>query len=742
MTTENDLNVDGDGRVGESLAEMLLSQTNEALWRFTYQPAIDCSLPSRRQAELMVERAVVTYCNDAFASDYGYSNAETVIGKAFAELSASHMDDLLVFLNAYVAGGYRIVDFEGSMISRLNPRKRVLIYRAVGQVEDGHLVSSIGSHRDITEIRRAAIIQDELRQDLEKLLNVKDWGLWTYDRQNGRLQLSDSLCKLLQVEPGNKAAASLEFGQRIFERALSEDDQQRALEAMATGRLNSEPWSLELTFHGAEAGDPLPVEVHGITIRGPGGEVLRDVGLVRDLTEDRQRVAATQKERDLMHAILQTTQVGVTHVTPEGRMTYANPQAEKVLGLSRSRIVERGYDWPQWQHTYFDGRPFPKHEQPFYRIMDTGKAVFNIEQAIRPENGQMRYLSVSGGPIKNDAGEIIDIVFSIQDVSDRVQLERRMRMNHHAVDNAGTPVVWFRRCGRIEYANRACMLALGYDDESIRMFRLQDLDVESQNESLDHLFDEARVAGTLRVTRTLQRNDRSSFFAEMLINHFEYQGEERLFVFITDVTTREAMAERQRMMVRELDHRVKNTLATVMSLAEQTAESCDDVDEFHHRFTGRLTSLAKVHEMLAASKWGAVSLWFIVRAQLAPYIDLEGVEVVLDGPPIDLQPHIATPLAMSIYEMVTNAVKHGVLSNRGGKLSIEWRQTDGRQLIIEWKEQVRGAVPEVSKTGIGLSLVEGLISYQLDGDVSMTITDAGMEAAFTVPLAEAIGNLA
>ncbi|MCH2132336.1 MAG: PAS domain S-box protein [Phycisphaerales bacterium] len=190
---------------------------------------------------------------------------------------------------------------------------------------------------------------------------------------------------------------------------------------------------------------------------------------------------------------------------------------------------------------------------------------------------------------------------------------------------------------------------------------------------------------------------------------------------------------RQRAMLRELDHRVKNNLAIILSMADQTARETDSIEVFQEAFSGRINSMARAHELLAASQWSGADLRQALQIVLAA--NRGAGRTTIEGPTVVLPPEVSTSTCLVLNELATNALKHGSLSVPDGRIEVSWL-LEGDDLILTWWER-GGPVPELPfATGMGTRLIDGFINYQLGGAVEMAIADGGLQYRFTIPLAE------
>jgi len=201
-----------------------------------------------------------------------------------------------------------------------------------------------------------------------------------------------------------------------------------------------------------------------------------------------------------------------------------------------------------------------------------------------------------------------------------------------------------------------------------------------------------------------------------------------------DITERKRAQEQQRLLVRELDHRVKNVLASVGAVAQRTREGSGSVDEFLQGFDGRIQSMANAHGLLSRSHWQGVSLKELVNNELAPCVRTGGAGVV--GPDVLVSAEAAQPIAIVLHELVTNASKYGALSAPHGHISVRWRcqqSGDAEVLSIDWTETGGPTVAAPTETGYGTRCIRSLIPYELGGAVDLVFDPAGVRCTIEVP---------
>jgi len=162
-------------------------------------------------------------------------------------------------------------------------------------------------------------------------------------------------------------------------------------------------------------------------VRDNDGRITHYKGIIEDITNRKQAEEDLRRERDLMARIMETSPVCITMVNSEGQITFANPGAEEVLGLSPDEVTGRSDNSPEWRITDYDGKPFPEAQMPFRRVMDTGMPVYDGRHAIEWPDGRRVSLSINGAPLFDNVGQIEGAIFAIQDMTEQVQLYRDLK---------------------------------------------------------------------------------------------------------------------------------------------------------------------------------------------------------------------------------------------------------------------------------------------------------------------------
>lgn len=211
------------------------------------------------------------------------------------------------------------------------------------------------------------------------------------------------------------------------------------------------------------------------------------------------------------------------------------------------------------------------------------------------------------------------------------------------------------------------------------------------------------------------------------------------FVSLMDGTVRKEEQVRCKVLIDELNHRVKNTLATVQSIVTQTVKQSSDPEAIKEGINSRLFALSRSHDLLTAEKWEGVGLRELIEGTLAPFKGTadQAPRFSLNGEDLRLPPKTTLALGIALHELATNALKHGALSEPAGFVTIVWTieavQTEER-LVLNWRESSGPPVVTPTKRGFGSQILERGLAFELEGDVQMEYRPEGLSCTIDVPL--------
>ena len=207
---------------------------------------------------------------------------------------------------------------------------------------------------------------------------------------------------------------------------------------------------------------------------------------------------------------------------------------------------------------------------------------------------------------------------------------------------------------------------------------------------------------------------------------------------LQDVTDRQRWEEHQRLLINELNHRVKNTLAIVQGLAQQSLRTDAPREAVFATFEARLTALASAHSLLTRSNWENAALDQVARGAVDAATGEAGLRVRIEGPLATVRPQTAVALSLALHELCTNALKHGALSTPEGRVTLTWTLSgaDGRRLRLVWRETGGPAVHHPQGKGFGRRLLEQGLARELGGVVTLAFETEGVSCVIEAPLPE------
>jgi two-component system CheB/CheR fusion protein len=230
-------------------------------------------------------------------------------------------------------------------------------------------------------------------------------------------------------------------------------------------------------------------------------------------------------------------------------------------------------------------------------------------------------------------------------------------------------------------------------------------------------------SGTRYIVRILPYRSIDNFIAGVVIT----------FVDVTAITRAE---ERQRLLLAELQHRVRNTLGVVRSIARRSAQTSATVEEFAAHLDGRLNAFARTQGMVTRDPEGGVDLEYLVAEEMLAYNARDGEQVRISGPPIRLQSKPAEAFALAIHELATNAVKYGALSHPAGSVDVAWRieEASPPELIFDWREKDGPPVKPPQRRGFGTEMLERTLAFEFKARTSLQFEPVGLRCTIMVPL--------
>jgi PAS domain S-box-containing protein len=239
---------------------------------------------------------------------------------------------------------------------------------------------------------------------------------------------------------------------------------------------------------------------------------------------------------------------------------------------------------------------------------------------------------------------------------------------------------------------------------------------------------------TMASRETIRSETESVIFAGRWLAYRLFPLGDGIGIVFRDITDRRRAEEQRDLLINELDHRVKNTLATVQSIASQTFRNSGLDPAVQRAFEGRLITLSNVHGILTQRSWDSADLHEVVWSALRPHSAPDRERFTVEGPALRLGPQSAVTLSMAVHELCTNAIKYGALSSETGHVDVRW-SVDQDRLRWQWRESGGPPVATPTRTGFGSRMIERALATQLSGQVAMAYDPGGVTCTIDAPLA-------
>ena len=402
---------------------------------------------------------------------------------------------------------------------------------------------------------------------------------------------------------------------------------------------------------------------------------------------------------------------------------------------------------------FFEMDGTPAAQALVAEVLATGTPVRDVERIVERPDGTRFVVSVNVDPLHNAKGDLVGAVNCFLDITERKRIDDALEASRlHALEQEQRLAATYEHAaigiseiapdGRFLRVNEAICAMTGYSREELLAARLyrhtHPDDIDPDREAF-----RKQVAGALEfysIEKRFVRKDNRVIWMSVRSSPVRDADDRLLYVVrvVQDITERKAWEQRQKLLMDELNHRVKNTLATVQSLAAQTARAARTPAAFRERFEGRLIALSKAHDQLTVHHWESADLRELLSGSLAPYAAAGSERIILRGEDVVLRPRAVLTLAMAIHELTTNAAKYGALSVPGGRIEIHWQPVRGdksrAQLRIDWIEQGGPAVTVPDQRGFGSKLIEGSIAAELGGTARLTFAPDGLRCEIVIPM--------
>jgi two-component sensor histidine kinase len=435
-------------------------------------------------------------------------------------------------------------------------------------------------------------------------------------------------------------------------------------------------------------------------------------------------------------AVLDALPIGVYACDGDGRIVRCNRKAAELWGRAPDLADPVQRFCGSFRLESLSGEPITGEAIPMARAILHGESFDGLEARVENPDGRRWVVRVTIQPLRDRAGRVVGAINCFRDVTredeQRRELERQQRTFDLAMVAADMGT-W-----RYTMADDVCV----YDDNAQRLYGLTEarfLHDEAGVKDKFHPDDLALMWS--RVARAVDPDGDGRYEVEYRVRQldggwrwlsawgqveFEGEGRGRRPVAIAgasrDLTEMKRAEDLQRLLVNELNHRVKNSLTTVQSFVSQTLRGAVDVPAARDAIDRRISSLARAHDLLTARNWSGADLRDIVARAVEPFASSR---FRIEGPPLEVSPQQALALSMALHELATNAAKYGALSRPGGRVEIAWRADEGG-FGLRWVERGGPPVEPPSRRGFGSRLLEQGLTRELGGQTRLHYAPDGL----------------
>ena len=453
----------------------------------------------------------------------------------------------------------------------------------------------------------------------------------------------------------------------------------------------------------------------------------------------------------LDQSILDALPVGVYACDATGQIVRVNERAIELWGR-KPRLRDPAQRFcGSFRVETLEGELIPHDKTPMACAVLAGERFDGIEAIVQNPDGKRWVARVNVAPLFDVDGVRIGAINCFQDVTRehdmRCRLERQQRTFDLAMvaSQMGT---W-----RYTLADNVCI----YDPNAQRLYGLTEarfLHDEDGVKAKFHPDDMERMwagvataldpggDGRYEVDYRVKQLDGSwRWLSAWGVVEFEGRGPGRKPIAISgasrDLTERKNAEDLQRMLVNEINHRAKNTLATVQAIVRLTLRGTVDPELARDAIDARLIALAGAHDLLTMRSWSGADLTDVVTRAITPFA---AGQIACDGPSVELTPSQALALSLALHELATNAAKYGALSRPDGRVELRWTVGNGK-LKLNWLESGGPKVIAPSRRGFGSRLLEDILFRDLDGETLVDFSPEGVRCAITATLCSEIeGN--
>ena len=482
-------------------------------------------------------------------------------------------------------------------------------------------------------------------------------------------------------------------------------------------------------IHRPDGTEVLAIGTAGPVFR-PDGSRFGAVLTLRDDTARHTSELKLRRSEALKGAILEAALDCIITVAHDSSILEWNAAAERTFGFVRDAVLGRDLAQliipPEFREQHYQGmaRYLATGEGPVLRQRIELEALradgsrFPVELAISPIN-------IGGQP---------HFTAYLRDITERKRTEAALRVSEQRLratyEHAFVGIAEVDLNGRFLRVNEEFTSITGFSREELLSRTFAEI-THLDDRKIDLERFHSQIAGEVEdyivEKRYIHKNGQIVWIELHASLVYDQEGSALYGVrVVRDISERKRAEQHREMLINELNHRVKNTLATVQSIASQTLRNASTMQEAKTGLEARLFALARVHDVLTEESWEGANLREILTNAVAPFQGEGAERFRCHGPEVRLPPKMALAFAMALQELATNAVKYGALSNASGEVGITWVIDKSGRLQLRWTESGGPPVLTPTRRGFGTRLIERGLADGLNGDVKLHFAPLGL----------------
>jgi PAS domain S-box-containing protein len=443
-----------------------------------------------------------------------------------------------------------------------------------------------------------------------------------------------------------------------------------------------------------------------------------------------------QQSEAWFRAVADSTPAPVWMTDQSGALVFANAQFIEMTGKTAAEVSGDG-----WQNLIHPD-DLPAVVNARAEAWANGPAPYSFLARFHRHDGAWRWMEVISRPRVDADGVFQGFAGLAVDQTEAISAKAALEASEHQLrlvtDALPVLIAFIDAAGRYGFCNAAYKSWFGLKPEQVLGRHMREVLGEAAYKTLEPSV--RRVLNGEHVTFenvVPYRRGGERAVSGQYVPHIGSSGAvDGFFVLVTDNSERKLNEERQRLLLNELNHRVKNTLATVQSIVAQTLRNATTVNEAGAHIEARLIALSNAHNILTRESWTGADLVELIDQAIAPFsnADISAQRFVRHGPNLRLQPRAALALSMALHELATNAVRYGALSSEAGRVEIRWGADRDSGFGLTWREIGGPEVTTPKKRGFGSRMIERGLAQDLGGVVSLNFEPTGVVCVISAPV--------